>query len=130
MEPEPSGRASGASLRRVFTTDGRASRGFFWATLGVCYGCAALLGLAGEHLPEGGKLTIGLLAIPVIFAPLFVQIQRLHDRDKSGWWVLLNAVPCVGLLWALIECGCLPGTPGPNRYGPAPAAPPPVSPSA
>jgi uncharacterized membrane protein YhaH (DUF805 family) len=40
-----------------------------------------------------------------------------HDRNKSGWWVLIAFVPVIGGLWYLIECGFLPGTTGANNYG-------------
>ena len=91
---------------------------------------------------------------------LAVTIKRLHDRDKSGAWVWLFAVvPWVcfilgvpaslsqGLgvgtlfvlagfaisIWAFVELGCLPGTDGPNRFGPDPlpryAPPSPVPPT-
>jgi uncharacterized membrane protein YhaH (DUF805 family) len=47
-----------------------------------------------------------------------IGIKRFHDRDKSGWWVLIAFVPIIGWIWYLIECGFLPGTDGPNRYDP------------
>ena len=47
-------------------------------------------------------------------------VKRYHDRDKSGWWILILFIPLVGFIWFLIELGCLPGTPGPNRFGPDP----------
>jgi uncharacterized membrane protein YhaH (DUF805 family) len=36
-------------------------------------------------------------------------VRRLHDRNKSGWWALLYAVPVIGWGWCFIECGFLPG---------------------
>jgi uncharacterized membrane protein YhaH (DUF805 family) len=48
-----------------------------------------------------------------------VAIRRLHDRDMSGWWLLLMLVPVIGSL-ALLVLYVLPGTPGPNRFGPDP----------
>lgn len=109
-------------LKQLCTTDGRASRGFFWAAVGGFYLIAAGLGAVGELLPESGKLVIGALATPLLFMLIIVQVRRWHDRDKSAWWLLINFVPCVGAVWTLIECGCLPGTPGPNRFGPDPLA--------
>ena len=47
----------------------------------------------------------------------FVHIKRFHDRDKSGWWVLIGLIPIIGAIWLLIELGFLKGTPGPNRFG-------------
>jgi uncharacterized membrane protein YhaH (DUF805 family) len=55
-----------------------------------------------------------LLLWPIVM----IEIKRLHDRDKSGWWILLWFVPIIGAIWALIEIGFVAGTPGPNRFGP------------
>ena len=43
--------------------------------------------------------------------------RRWHDRDKSGWWTLIGLIPVVGAIWILVECGCLKGSDGPNRFG-------------
>jgi uncharacterized membrane protein YhaH (DUF805 family) len=59
-----------------------------------------------------------------VFLPgLGVDIRRLHDTDRSGWWVLLGLIPLAGGL-ALLVLFALAGTPGPNRYGPSPSATP------
>jgi uncharacterized membrane protein YhaH (DUF805 family) len=62
--------------------------------------------------------------VPTLLGRLFVlwlsltfSVKRWHDRDKSGWWVLIGLIPLVGLIWAFIETGFLSGTEGPNRYG-------------
>ena len=100
---------------------GRISRRGFWL-----WGVAALFGLAillhallaiarvREHSAE--QIVAALLAWPA----LAVSIKRWHDRDYAGWWVLLGLVPVVGWIATLVVNGFLPGTPGPNRYGPAP----------
>jgi uncharacterized membrane protein YhaH (DUF805 family) len=33
---------------------------------------------------------------------------------------LITFVPIIGGLWTFVECGCLDGTPGSNRFGPSP----------
>lgn len=60
--------------------------------------------------------------LAIAFATLAVLAKRWHDRDKSGWWSLIGLIPFVGGIWILVECGCLPGTEGPNQYGPDPLA--------
>jgi uncharacterized membrane protein YhaH (DUF805 family) len=78
---------------------------------------------------------------------LAVGAKRLHDRDRSGWWIVLfyfapallnmtgNALGGMSALtlglggvaiwvWGFVELGCLKGSDGPNRYGPAPNAAP------
>jgi uncharacterized membrane protein YhaH (DUF805 family) len=91
-------------------------------------------------------LTLALLVIlyiPLIWINLAIGAKRLHDRDKSAWWLLLfyaapgilstagSQMEDVGFIilhiisfsisvWAFVELGCLRGTPGANRYGPDP----------
>jgi uncharacterized membrane protein YhaH (DUF805 family) len=91
---------------------------------------------------SGAFLIVVLLAILLIWPGLAIAAKRLHDRNKSAWWLLVFYVlPGVlnsigqGLgdlvvvfslagaaisIWALIELGFLRGTPGPNDYGPDP----------
>jgi uncharacterized membrane protein YhaH (DUF805 family) len=71
---------------------------------------------------EGTALPIALLLLA--YPMIVVTIKRFHDRNKSGWWVLIAFIPVVGALWQLIECGFLPGTAGSNRFGPDPVAKP------
>ena len=75
------------------------------------------------------------------------SIKRLHDRNKSGWWMILFIVApglyvqfggelrgsgiqffvrlaaLIALIWGFVEMACLRGTSGPNRFGPDPLAP-------
>ena len=62
---------------------------------------------------------IGLMALAVLCS-LAVTAKRFHDRGRPGWWSLMVVVPVIGALWILIECGCLRGSSGENRYGPDP----------
>ena len=97
-----------------FSPEGRISRGLWWGSIVILSLCFAPVGfLVHTFFPE--------LAIPVnivLGVPgWFVSIKRFHDRNKSGWWVLIGAIPVIGGLWILIECGCLPGISSPNRFG-------------
>jgi uncharacterized membrane protein YhaH (DUF805 family) len=109
--------------RMFFSLDGRISRRDFWlygvlALLGLAVLGHALLGIARVHADTAERIVNLLLVWPA----LAVSVKRWHDRDKSGWWVLINLVPVIGWLWALIDNGLLRGTPGPNRYGEDPLA--------
>lgn len=109
----------------------------------VLAGGSALTG-GIEALAEG-MLWLLVLYVPLLWIGLAVATKRLHDRDRSAWWLLLfYALPAVlsnvgdvvggiggvlslaGLaisIWAMVELGLLRGTPGPNRYGPDPLGP-------
>ena len=70
--------------------------------------------LHGINLGEIG--TMGILFYLALLVPnITVQVRRLHDRNWSGWYAILLAIP-FGVL-VLIVLNCLPGTPGPNRFG-------------
>ena len=61
------------------------------------------------------------ISVMLLFAyvGMVLQIKRCHDRDRSGFFVLLNFIPLVNL-WVLIDLVFLRGTTGPNQYGPDP----------
>ena len=60
-----------------------------------------------------------LVDLALILPALAVSVRRLHDIDKSGWWLLIGAIPLIGWLFFIIW-GCTKGTLGPNRFGPDP----------
>jgi len=73
-----------------------------------------------EHEPTE---TPGVFVLfPILWPGLVVAIKRWHDRNKSGYWVLINLIPIVGGIWALVENGLMKGTAGDNRFGPDPVA--------
>jgi len=132
-------------LRRYAEFSGRSRRKEYWMFALLMMIVYSVLGLmifsaiwpsvtAGTPVPWGelpmvGWISlgaIGLFTLAIIIPGIAVTVRRLHDRDMSGWWYLgvavLGQVPYLG---ALIQLGflvlmCLPGTPGPNRFGPDP----------
>ncbi len=69
----------------------------------------SILGKIGMFLPV-------LVVLAVIIPTIAVGIRRLHDIDKSGWWLLIGLVPFVGGL-ILIYFFVQKGTTGPNQFG-------------
>ncbi|WP_299014374.1 DUF805 domain-containing protein [uncultured Photobacterium sp.] len=53
----------------------------------------------------------------VFWASLALNIKRLHDRNKSGWWVIVTFLPLIGPVFVIIELGILDGTKGANQFG-------------
>jgi uncharacterized membrane protein YhaH (DUF805 family) len=73
----------------------------------------------GNYNPELGiGVFSGIFALVALIPTVIVYIKRFHDRDKSGWWVLITLIPIIGAIWILVELGFLKGTPGLNRFGP------------
>jgi len=65
----------------------------------------------------------GTLSTILLFLPnLAVGARRLHDIGRTGWWLLIGVVPCLGLL-VLLVFFCTQGERGTNRYGEQPYAP-------
>jgi uncharacterized membrane protein YhaH (DUF805 family) len=60
-----------------------------------------------------------LVMLALLIPSLAVSIRRLHDTNRTGWWLLLGLIPFLGALVLLIFY-LLDGTPGPNKYGPDP----------
>ncbi len=78
-----------------------------------------LLGLASSQLGYGP--IYGLYALAVLLPSIAVGVRRLHDTDKSGWWMLIGLIPLLGAI-VLLVFFVLEGTHGENRYGPDPKA--------
>lgn len=83
-------------------------------------------GIAAGFDSSGGLITT--VAILALFLPsLAVEVRRLHDTDRSGWWLLLSLVPLVGTIVLLVFL-CLDGSSGPNRFGADPKGEAPADP--
>ncbi len=61
-----------------------------------------------------------ILYLLAFWATIAINVKRWHDRNKSGWWMLIYIIPMIGPLWFFIELGFLPGTDAANRFGPVP----------
>ena len=142
-------------MHLYFSTEGRINRQTFWLQgfllfwliwigIGIIFGSmiglALGIGVIGDDfgvLAGAAALMLAVLVIAQIFVlpwtMLAVIVKRLHDRDKSGWFVLIwlalmtvgvflfGLGPIIAFVWMFIELGCLEGTLGPNRYGEDPS---------
>jgi uncharacterized membrane protein YhaH (DUF805 family) len=116
------GGAIATCFRKYVDFTGRARRSEFWFfylfyTLVVIVLLIIDITIFGV---ESGMLPFRWLASLVFFLPwLAVAVRRLHDRDRSGWMLLIYLIPLVGPVLVIIWW-CMRGTPGPNRFGPDP----------
>ncbi|WP_139282483.1 DUF805 domain-containing protein [Pseudoxanthobacter soli] len=148
------------SIRSLFFRfDGRICRKDFWighiavdvvmAALGAALvfgnaGIAASVGVAPSfELGVAGNVIVSVLMLVAVVAGFAVAIKRLHDRNRSGWFILVFSIPgfAQGLnpvlppaaanaihtvlsvvfgVWYYVELGFLRGTVGDNRFGPDP----------
>ena len=115
-------------LRRYAEFSGRSRRKEYWMfTLlmliaGIVSG--TIEGILGINTMVGGiygPLTT-LLILGTIVPSISVGIRRLHDTDRSGWWLLIAVIPLIGGL-ILLFFFVSEGTRGANRFGPDPKDP-------
>ncbi|WP_433535613.1 DUF805 domain-containing protein [Micromonospora sp. CA-249363] len=104
---------------------GRARRSEYWwfalFTVLVSIVASVLDNALGLTFVDGSSNGfIGLVVSLALLLPtLAVAVRRLHDTDKTGWWLLIGLVPIVGAI-VLIVFFVIDGTPGANRFGPSP----------
>jgi uncharacterized membrane protein YhaH (DUF805 family) len=73
----------------------------------------------GDFIFQPAPLLLGVAGLLILWPSIAMGIKRWHDRDKSGWFVLLGMIPIVNL-YAYISLFLLPGTRNLNRFGPDP----------
>lgn len=99
-------------FKKYIVFNGRASRSEFWWFFLFALIVPNLIGFFDSTL-------FFIICLLILLPSLAVQIRRLHDIDRTGWWILINLVPIIGLI-VLIIFFATEGTQGQNRFGPQP----------
>ena len=99
-------------LKRYAEFGGRSRRKEYWFFLLGYFLLSIALGLLGAILGTAANFLFGIFYLAIIIPSLSVGVRRMHDTDRSGWWLI---VPLVNLVFV-----CLEGHPGANRFGPDP----------
>lgn len=111
-------------LRKYFVFSGRASRREYWLFT-VFYLLTIMLAVIVDFALGTFDAQLGfgrlswayfVLTLPPV---LGLSVRRLHDIGRSGWWVLIGAIPGVGDL-ILLVLALFDSQPGDNTYGPNP----------
>ena len=123
----------GSFQTMLFSAQGRIRRSQYWLwgfiSLLITWGLDIVINIVTNaqqammttgHFPVPALIGYGIVGIFSIYTGVCVVAKRWHDRDKSAWMYLILLIPIVGFVWTLIECGCLDGTQGPNKFGPSP----------
>ena len=108
-------------LRQYADFSGRARRTEYWMFVLLNFVfiviAMALDNLLGITIGGMGYGPIYLLyALALIVPGIAVGVRRLHDVGKSGWMLLISAIPLIGAIW-LIVLFATEGKPGVNKYG-------------
>ncbi|QDT22607.1 Inner membrane protein YhaI [Gimesia chilikensis] len=117
-------------LKKYAEFSGRARRKEYWMFVLMNFLVGIVIAFIGAIIGEtGGLISVSLSGVYslFIFIPsLAVTVRRLHDTNKSGWWILISLVPLIGGLVLLIFM-IMDSDPNTNAYGANPkAAPEPV----
>lgn len=99
----------------------RAQRSEYWFYVLIILIANIILGItdatAGTYSPETNMGLLGsIFSLATIIPGIAVTVRRLHDIDKTGWWLLIGLIPFIGAIWLLV-LECLKGTDGENRFG-------------
>ena len=107
-------------LENYLNFTGRARRAEFWWYFLANLIITVVLNIIDAAIGSGsgfyGGILTGIYGLAVLLPGLAVGIRRLHDTDKSGWWLLLVFIPIVGII-VLIVFWATDGQPGVNQYG-------------
>ncbi|PHZ85670.1 DUF805 domain-containing protein [Paremcibacter congregatus] len=104
------------------TFSGRAARSEYWYFQLFIFLVQIAITILTMVVPFLALLSL-IFALITILPGLAVSVRRLHDKNKSGWWLLLCFIPLVGAIILLIWFA-MAGTEGPNEYGDDPLADP------
>ncbi len=140
-------------LEFLFGASGRIGRAKYWRSvliyIGGCLMTAVLLFTAAGIAAPLLVVMVVVVLLPWLLWGASFTTRRLHDRDKSAWWLMVfylvpgvlgqvaNAAWLGGTagtalhsvlalagfaltIWGFVEIGCLRGAAGPNSYGPDP----------
>jgi len=113
------GQAISAGFSNYVNFSGRACRSEYWYWVLFVILADIVAGIIDYLL--GMQIVSSLFGLVTLLPGIAVSIRRLHDLDRTGWWILLALIPLIGwiilLIWYISK-----GTDGPNRFGPDPLA--------
>jgi uncharacterized membrane protein YhaH (DUF805 family) len=106
-------------IKQYAVFDGRASRPEYWWFFLINTVISVILDVV---IPgTTGQVLGAIYALAVLLPSIGVGIRRLHDTNRTGWWLLVSLVPIVGWIWIIVLLA-LAGDGGSNRYGPPPGS--------
>ena len=99
--------------------DGRVSKNDFWNFLVGMLIVGTVVGIVANILGKFGMVINAIYGLAILLPNIGIGIRRMHDTDKSGMYLLINLVPCIGTILYLMQAW-KDGNPAENQYGPVP----------
>ena len=109
-----------AVLKKYAVFEGRARRKEYWMFVLFNFIIAIVLSIVEGFVNASGIIS-GLYSLAVFIPSIAVLARRLHDTNRSGWWILIGFVPLIGFI-VLLVFAVMEGTNGSNDYGSDPKA--------
>ncbi|MFD5494605.1 DUF805 domain-containing protein [Streptomyces sp. NPDC001812] len=107
-------------LKKYAVFNGRARRKEYW--MFTLFSVIVSIVLTAVDAAIGIQVLQPIYAIAVLLPTLAVTVRRLHDTNRSGWWIFIALIPLVGFIVMLVFLATE-GTPGENKYGANPKEP-------
>ncbi|MBI3916739.1 MAG: DUF805 domain-containing protein [Betaproteobacteria bacterium] len=107
-------------LKKYAVFNGRARRKEYWMFFLFNIIIMVVLGIV-EGIFGGPGVLGALYGLAVLLPGIGVSIRRLHDTDRSGWWLLIGLVPLIGAI-VLLVFFVQDSQAAENQYGPNPKA--------
>jgi uncharacterized membrane protein YhaH (DUF805 family) len=109
-------------LKRYAEFQGRSRRKEYWLFALFSFLVSLVLMVIDLTLGTGAPglgIFQAIWSLGVLIPSIAVGVRRLHDTDRSGWWLLISFIPLIGAI-VLIVFLVQDGTRGPNKFGPSP----------
>jgi uncharacterized membrane protein YhaH (DUF805 family) len=115
------GEAIAAGFRNYVRFSGRASRSEYWYWVLFVALTSLVARIIDFALTGDSRIAMvsAIVSLGLLIPDIAVSVRRLHDRDRSGWFLLLCLIPLIGSIILLVWF-CQRGTLGMNRFGPDP----------
>jgi uncharacterized membrane protein YhaH (DUF805 family) len=110
-------------LKKYAVFSGRARRKEYWMFFLFNFIFAVVLGIIDEITGITSNTGLSVLStiygLAVLVPGLAVAVRRLHDTNRSGWWLFIALIPLAGVIVLLVFMA-QDSQPGENQYGPNP----------
>lgn len=117
----------------LFSLEGRISRSTYWLKFFLPYMVVYMVAVYLDMQQIQAQIQANPDAVPsigmystifsllMLYPSIAVGVKRCHDRNRTGWFLLISLIPLVNL-WVMVELLFLKGTDGQNEYGADPLA--------